>query len=269
MEDGNELKNLPKETLEYLGLLDENGELKDTKNECATQVLSEPTDQTFMSNPAESAKPSLKKKNNGVASVGLKPETGEKRSEKKSVSSSLKRRMSAVRESVKARFAENKPAKVESAEYPDEVQMRSVYDALLDWPVIEGEGFHVELTDDSAEYESFVLLDEKDREHVEFTVYCDGTLKHISSVPEIDSDIRIPIDESVELAVKKIIAKCIGANLRKKTMLEKRTGAGSSGVKLCKEGKDNDGQQGQKRSVAFENRVKRVGRMPVLKKRTV
>lgn len=167
---------LDEETLKYLGIMDENGNL--IKEECATQVVAEPTDKMFLANP-------LKEGDEGQLD---KNETVEEKEDSKEDSKQEENPSKDVKQIQKKRLIlkkkEEKETKKEclgdfigcEPEIVGQPKIQSVFDELANWPVLANEGVEVTLLEDTEDFEIFVISYPTGVE-AEYTVYGDGTVK--------------------------------------------------------------------------------------------
>ena len=179
--DNIDYSSLPKEQLQYLGMLDENGNLKKEEVSSATQVTAvEPPANLGIVNPAE---PSKKKNLENKKKIDDEEKPRESRLAK--IKEKLKRESFKHISNEKA-IDGVKTVKTDSL---TTTEMKSFFKSLKDWRLLKDEGFNVDLVEEDEEVIECVVMDEKGNELI-IRYYSDGCLKLennyvVSPYPEV------------------------------------------------------------------------------------
>lgn len=149
--------SLPKEQLEYLGMLDKDGNLKEEEVSSATQVSAvEPHATVCTMNPVDSLKKDLEKK------VKIKDDGDEKKLKINKIKEKIKKESfrTIKNTSLKEKAIDGMKSVIKDTDYSD----KSIFDCFADWRLLKDEGFSVELVDEDDGVEEFVVMDEKGNE---------------------------------------------------------------------------------------------------------
>lgn len=160
--------SLPKESLAYLGMLDENGNIIKEES-TATQVTpAEPRENMGLVNPADSKPKNMEKKNRIRDNEDIKKSKLMKIKEKIKKDnthkiSSLKHK---AMESVDLEKQDNTNLQIKTSSSSSCPKLNSVYDLVKDWRLLKDEGFEVELSDEDEEVEEITIFDEMGNEFI-------------------------------------------------------------------------------------------------------
>lgn len=157
--------SLPKEQLEYLGMLDKDGNLKEEEVSSATQISAvEPHATVCTMNPIDSLKKDIEKK------VKIKDDGDEKKLKINKIKEKIKKESFRTIKNVSLK--EKAIDGVKSVMKNADCQSKSLFDCFADWRLLKDEGFSVELVDEDDGVEEFVVMDEKGNELI-IRNYCD------------------------------------------------------------------------------------------------